>query len=219
MEELRGQVGCDPLGALEEFEGRLEPVLGRLAGLAAEAEALAQGMREAWVQLEALGAMHREAEEAGAEARARIVGAERAPGSGAGFGPATAEKQEEFRAWLERLERRRREGLVEAVAVGLRNLRRALDACVAEERASVAASRGMLDMRAELRGRLEALRAKARAYGVAEDGLVAGAAGAAEALLYARPTDLELAGAAVREYEKRVSGARRVGIAREAGPR
>ena len=133
--------------------------------------------------------------------------------------PATAEKQEEFRAWLERLDRRRREGLVEAVAVGLRNLRRALDACVAEERASVAASRGLLDRRAELRGRLEALRAKARAYGVAEDVPVAGAAEAAEALLYARPTDLEQAGAAVREYEKRVGGARRVGIAREAGPR
>lgn len=210
---LRGQVGCDPFGALEEFAAGLEPVLGRLAGLAAEAEALHEQMREAWVQVEALGAAHREAEEAGAEARARIVGADGGPL------PASAEKQEEFRAWLERLERRRAEGLVEAVAVGLRNLRRALDTCLAEERASLAASRGMLDLRAELRGRLEALRAKARAYGVAEDGLVAGAAGAAEALLYARPTDLERAGAAVREYEKRVSGARRVGLAREAGPR
>ena len=221
LEGLRGQVGRDPFGALEEFEVRLEPVLGRLAGLAVEAEALHQQMREAWVQVEALGTAHREAEEAGAEARRKIVGADRVPGSGSGsgFGPASAEKQEEFRAWLERLERRRGEGLVEAVSVGLRNLRRALDTCMAEERASLAASRGMLDLRAELRGRLEALRAKARAYGVAEDGLVAGAAGAAEALLYARPTDLELAGAAVREYEKRVSGARRVGLARETGPR
>ena len=209
LEELRGKVGADPFGAMEEFEARLRPVLGRLAGLAAEAEALQQQMRDARVQVEVLGTVHREAEEAGVEAREKIVGAERAPGTG----PATAEKLEEFRAWLERLERRRGEGLVEAVAVGLRNLRRALDTCLAEERASVAASRGMLDMRAELRGRLEALRAKARAYGVAEDGLLAEAASAAEALLYARPTDLERAGAAVREYEKRVSGARRVGLA------
>ena len=200
LEGLRGQVRSDPFGARESFEVRLGPVLGRLVECAAAAEALEQQMREAWVQLDVLRTVHREAEEAGAEARARIVGADGAPGS------ASAEKQEELRAWLERLERRRREGMVEAVGVGLRNLRRALDTRLAEERASLAASRGMLDTRAELRGRLEALRAKARAYGVAEDGLVAGAAGAAEALLYARPTDLEVAGAAVREYEKRVNG-------------
>ncbi len=210
LEELRGQIGSDPFGAMEDFESRLGPVLGRLAGLAAEAEALAQGMREARVQVEALGTAHREAEEALAEVRRKVVGADR------GSGPATAEKQGELRAWLERLERRRVEGLVEAVGVGLRNLRRALDSCLAEERASLAASRGLLETRAELRGRLEALRAKARAYGVAEDGLLAEAASAAETLLYARPTDLEQAGTAVREYEKRVSGARRVGL---AGPR
>ncbi len=210
LEELRMQVGSDPFGAMEDFEARLGPVLGRLAGLAAEAEALAQGMREARVQVEALGTAHREAEEALAEARRKVVGADRVPL------PVPVEKQAELCLWLERLERRRVEGLVEAVGVGLRNLRRALDTCLAEERASLAASRGLLETRAELRGRLEALRAKARAYGVAEDGLLAEAASAAETLLYARPTDLERAGAAVREYEKRVSGARRVGL---AGPR
>ncbi len=213
LEELRAKVGSDPFGATQDFEAQLLPVLGRLADLAAQADALHQQMREAQVQLELLGTTFREAQEAMAEARTKIVGGDRVPLL------APVEKQAELRVWLERLEKRLGEGLLDAVKVGLRNWWASLDSCLAQNRESHAASRGMCDLRAELRGRLEALRAKARIFGLAEDGQVTALAAQAEALLYARPTDLEVATAAVRAYEQRVSGSRRVGLSEKERPR
>jgi hypothetical protein len=59
-----------------------------------------------------------------------------------------------------------------------------------------------VEARNELRGRLDALKAKARAYGVAEKDGLAEAAQQAEKLLYTRPTPLERAAAAVTAYER-----------------
>jgi hypothetical protein len=49
------------------------------------------------------------------------------------------------------------------------------------------------------------LKAKARVYGVAEDAALAGLAGQAEELLYARPTDLARSAAAVEAYERKLA--------------
>jgi hypothetical protein len=62
-----------------------------------------------------------------------------------------------------------------------------------------------LETRSELRGRLDALKAKARAYGVAEDASVAGLARQAEELLYAQPTDVTRSATAVEAYERRLT--------------
>jgi hypothetical protein len=60
-------------------------------------------------------------------------------------------------------------------------------------------------MRNELRGRLDALKAKARAYALAElDDLVA-IAEKAKSLLYQRPTPLQEAAASVAEYEAKLN--------------
>lgn len=213
LQQLRAQVTLDPLGARADLETRLQPVLAKLAKLAEAAEALQGQIGDGRAQLEVFSAVHREAEAAYAEAHTKIVGATRLPL------PAAGEKGNELRTWLDRLEKKYSEGLLDAVTVGLRNWQAALESCIAQERATSAAHCALLEARAELRGRLDALRAKARAYGIAEESSVAGASEKAEALLYARPTDLDLAAAAVRDYEQRVNGAGRRGRTTGGGPR
>ncbi len=56
------------------------------------------------------------------------------------------------------------------IAIGLERWNKSASDCVSLERAAYAANRGPLEMRNELRGRLDALKAKARGRGVAENG-------------------------------------------------
>ena len=115
---------------------------------------------------------------------------------------------EGLRVWLERLQQRCEEERPEAIGVGLRNWHRAADGLVQRETDKLRRVMLPLELRRELRGRLEALKAKARAYGMAETPLMAELAAGAEALLYARPTDVPRAAAAVGLYEQKLSGAR-----------
>ena len=73
-----------------------------------------------------------------------------------------------------------------------------------QESEACAKARAALDMRNELRGRLEAFKAKARAYGVAEHPALTGIARDAEACLYARPTPLGRAVSLIQAYESRL---------------
>jgi hypothetical protein len=73
--------------------------------------------------------------------------------------PAPEEKIDALRQWLERLERRSGDGQFNAVGIGLQNWNKAAETCVDNEREATAKNRGMLDMRNELRGRLDALKA------------------------------------------------------------
>ena len=74
--------------------------------------------------------------------------------------------------------------------------------------------RSARESRRELRGRLDALKAKARVYGLAEVVALAGAARQAELLLAEQPTRLQQAAAAVAGYEQQLTG-----IARQGGVR
>jgi hypothetical protein len=83
-----------------------------------------------------------------------------------------------------------------------------LDAAAAEAlaaaKARLAAATGLLDRRAELRGRLDAYRAKAARLGRAEDLALAALHTAAHDLLYTRPCDLAAALRAVNRYQQAV---------------
>lgn len=118
--------------------------------------------------------------------------------------PAPEEKIDALRQWLERLEQRSRDGQFAAVAVGLQNWNKAADTCVTNEREANAKNRGMLDMRNELRGRLEALKAKARAYGVHEGPGLVGIAREAANCLQVKPVPLERAASLIQSYENRL---------------
>ena len=108
--------------------------------------------------------------------------------------------------WLTRLETKLAPGLVNPVIVGLDNwMKKAQEYMVSEQRAYTANST-LLDSRRELRGRLDALKAKALAKGLIEDAKLSDLAEQAKQLLYTRPTALDKAAELVSQYEKRLNG-------------
>jgi hypothetical protein len=209
--DLRARVKADPLGASADLDTHMQPILDRVESAIAAREQLHRGIEHglaaAHAQLEALVRLHGEAVDASRQARLKIAGADALPS------PIGDDHVAGLRDWLDRLVKKSAEGIADPVAVGLRNWTAAAEACVAKDQASLAATRAPVEERNELRGRLDALKAKARAYGVAEDDDLAGLAREAQALLYTRPVVLDRAAAAVAAYEKSLnSGSKRAAI-------
>jgi hypothetical protein len=204
LRELRIRVQNDPLGTSAGLDAEIQPVLARVESALEANERLrrqvANGLTVARGQMAALVELHRDSVAACGEARARITGC------GTLLSPEAGEKVEALSEWLDRLEKKRAEGLWEPLTVGLRNWNSAAEDCVSRERAALAANRAPIEARNELRGRLDALQAKARAYGVAENNALVEAARQAEQLLYTRPTPLDRAAAAVAGYERVLNG-------------
>ena len=73
------------------------------------------------------------------------------------------------------------------------------------ERAACSANRAPIELRAELKGRLSALKVKAQARGMAQDAELSALAYQAENLLRERPTPTVRAAQIVSEYEARVA--------------
>jgi hypothetical protein len=118
--------------------------------------------------------------------------------------PAAEEKIDALRQWLERLEQRSGDGQLTAVSIGLQNWNKAVETCVNSEREATAKNRAMLDMRNELRGRLDALKAKARASGINEGPELVGIAREAATCLQLKPVPLGRAATLVQAYETRL---------------
>jgi hypothetical protein len=207
LQEMRARVQADPLGASADLDARIEPVLARVDAALEAGERLRQqivnGLTAAHAQLDALAKLHHDSVVACAEVRIKVTGC------GAPPSPQADETVEGLRQWLDRLEKKYAGGMLDPVAVGLRNWNSAAQDCVSKESAACAANRAPLLARDELRGRLDALKAKARAYGAAEDDALVELAKQAEALLYARPTPLDRAAAAVTGYERTLNGAKK----------
>jgi hypothetical protein len=95
------------------------------------------------------------------------------------------------------------------LATELDRLDRAAAAALNEAKLALRNLTGLLDRRAELRGRLDAYRAKAERLGRAEDLALAGLHDRAHALLFTAPCDLAAATRAVNRYQRAVQeGAR-----------
>ena len=203
LDALRAKVRADPLGALSDLDTRVEPVLTRVNKTVEAAEKVRTELLDAWMKYDELVRGHREALTAAAETKTKVLDL-----SGLKV-PAADEKVAGLKDWLDRLGTKLAEGAADAVGVGLRNWRTAANECGSQDRAAAAASKGALAARLELRGRLDALKAKARVYGLSEREAFADMAGKAEALLYARPTDLNRAADSVVAYERMLSGAKR----------
>jgi hypothetical protein len=209
LKDMRAQVLADPLGTSADLDAHIQPLLARVEAAIEASERLRQGIVDGFAaahkQLDTLEKLHRDSVAACAEARLKIEGCD------ALLSPLADDKIEGLREWLGRLEQKYAGGMLDPVAVGLRNWNLAAEDCVLRERAACASNRAPIEARNELRGRLDALKAKARAYAIAEDGTLTGLATQAEALLYTRPTPLDRAATAVADYEKALNGARHRG--------
>lgn len=108
-------------------------------------------------------------------------------------------------SWLERLKTKYSEGAMTAVNVGLRNWTSAAREALGSDRTSTEGSKRLLEARSELRGRLDALKAKARAYSMAEEQDLMVLAEQAQRLLYNRPSTLDRAASLISEYEAKLN--------------
>jgi len=200
LQEIRIHVQTDPLGASYDIHTGIEPVLTRLEAALAARDRLyreiGDGVTAAHALLKTLADLNRDTIAVADQVRLKIAAASDLPS------PMAAEKMDGLREWLDRLEKKYAEGMLDPVAVGLRNWNTAATDCVAAEKAALGANRAPLETRNELRGRLDALKAKARAYGLAENHPQIDLAREAEALLYGHPTPLDRAAEAVAAYER-----------------
>ncbi|GAA2428903.1 hypothetical protein GCM10010191_47620 [Actinomadura vinacea] len=102
------------------------------------------------------------------------------------------------------LEALRRAGRWAELVGRVAELDRATGAALEQAHDNLRLSTGLLDRRGELRGRLEAYRAKAARLGFAEDERLTGLYGRARELLWTAPCDLRRSTAAVFEYQRAI---------------
>src|SRR5262249_47826299 len=143
---------------------------------------LRDDMLRAHTLLERLRVIHQQATAALAESQVKVVTQASPPP------PMTEETLEALAQWLQRLERTWAEGRWAPVQVGVQNWLARAQACLVGEEQVAAACRAPLELRQELRGRLQALKAKAVACGLAEEATLVSLAEQATQLLYTRPT-------------------------------
>ena len=89
--------------------------------------------------------------------------------------------------------------------IGLENSIAKMKEYIAAEEKAYTANKAPLELRAELRGRLDALKAKALARRLAENAILSQLGEDALRLLYTRPTPLDKAAELVTPYEKQLN--------------
>ncbi len=200
LAQLRDQVQADPLGALDVLKSSVQPALAKAAAAAARRLQAQRELELARRHCDGLVELHSEAVAAAATARAKIADCAGLPA------PFDERKIAYLREWLERVEQLLRIGALDSFAAELRNWKASAEDCADQAKKVRAANQAPVEARRELRGRLDALKAKARSRGLAEHAGVAALAKQAEALLATRPTNLKEAAQAVADYAKILSG-------------
>jgi hypothetical protein len=201
---LRQRVEQDPLGVSAEVEKQIQPMLVKVNSIVEQALKQQRQIREKFAiaqnLLEKLTTIHSSALATFAESQEKIVDyLIQQPSLTAGELAALSQ-------WLTRLETKLAEGLVNPVMFGLDNWMNKAQEYIVSEQQAYTANSTLLDSRRELRGRLDALTAKALAKGLIEDGKLSNLAEQAKQLLYTRPTALDKAAELVSQYEKRLNG-------------
>lgn len=189
LRELRTRAEADPLGSLD-------PVLEQIRRVTRLRNGIVSGLAAARKQLTQLTDLHRESVACWEERRAKVTcSTEPVP-------PQDPYQTTALSEWLSRLEGKFHAGMLDPIAKGLENWNKAASTFVSNEGAALKANRAPLLERNELRGRLEALKAKARALGFAEHAELTRLADQAATLLFQRPTPMETAASLVMDYER-----------------
>jgi hypothetical protein len=193
----------DPVGALQAFPDSVESPLSKLKQPFEEAARLrkesAHALHAAAGLFSQIESTIREAQAAYAEALEKTAGVTTIEPPGGSSIQALGE-------WLSTLQTKAREGLAKPVLIGLEHWTVKARSLLGEGQAALQASRAPVQARRELRGLMQALKAKAVARGAAENPRLTELAEQAAALLYAKPTPMPRAAELVREYERLLNG-------------
>jgi hypothetical protein len=204
VEALRPKVISDPLGAAIEFDTQIEPVFretkARIEKLETQRRNLPNDLVHTRKLLGDLAALCDENVALLAECRDKISGYAIAEQ------PVPKQRITDLAGTLVQLERRARAGAVDPVCMDLEGCGAEIRRLIQASEEARARNHAPLELRRELRGRLNALRAKAHARGASEDSQLVDLAQRANAALYGKPTPIDEATRLVRQYEARLNG-------------
>ena len=203
VDDVTAQATADPLGAeIDDAERLVERVEQRLSELARTRAGIGADLDAASKQLEELAGLIAAGRGAREAAEARIVD----PGGlVAPIDPAELDTGDRaLRPWLTRIRAQAGAGAWPAAAKGLEQWREEAEALRARATAVAAANRAPLERRNDLRGLLEAFRAKAAVHGLAEDPALTERYRSAREALYAYRCDVRRAETLVREYGRAI---------------
>jgi hypothetical protein len=201
--KLQVEIDRDPLGVELTVDRELQPLLSatrrELESLAQQRQQLRSDLATATRQIQELRQLNLEAIAAANESQAKI---RHDLPLGASIPDAEIVAMEQ---WLARLLATFEAGKFVPASVGLANWMQKICEYTNSARAALVANRLPLATRLELRGRVDALGAKALAKGKAEDPVLADLTIRARQALYSSPTDLAEAIDLVKQYELRLN--------------
>jgi len=188
--------GHPDTGRLDRVHAALTALGDELAGVARMRDEYAELVARVTAVIQETEDTERRALDAHTTALAKIQ-SPNLPEPSAGLGIALRDR-------LAALERLREAGRWVEMAGRFAELERAADEALERARGDLRLSAGLLDRRGELRGRLEAYRAKAARLGLAEDERVTELYGEAREVLWTAPCDLRRATTVVAEFQRAI---------------
>jgi hypothetical protein len=202
LDRMGEQVANDPLAVnADEFaqmEASLSTVRAQLDGLAHDRDALDADLQECTTTIDEIAAALGDGEAALAEAQVKIANPNGL------LDPldrtCLTDPQRGLTPWLERLNDLARSGDWRHACRGLDQWQRVATETLASARTVAAANAAPVEARNELRGRLDALTAKADRLGMTEDPEASALRQQAHDVLYTAPTDLDLGSQLVARY-------------------
>ena len=197
---LRNLIETDPLGVSNNFGQEISPLITRskiaIEGLLQQHQTIREKFMIASSLLQKLIALHEDTKKAFADCQEKVL-------EHSYLQPPVPDAEiEALSQWLKRLESKLSEGLLMPIGVGLDKLITNANAYLTREQNNYTANKAPLDLRQELRGRLDVLQAKALGRGMAENVTLSELAEKAKKLLYSRPTPLNEATDLISQYEK-----------------
>jgi len=178
----------------------LEATRVRLGDLEQSRAQLKNDLADAKRMLERLQSAHQQAKDALRERQEKV----RLEAEATLPKPFDDAQVEALTPWLDKLESTHRQGQWKPVRVGLGKWTAIARECLATTEAALEANLARLRERDELRGLLDALKAKAKDRGLAEDAEGNALADEAWQLLHSRPTPLDRARQLIAAYQSRL---------------
>lgn len=202
LTSIQAEIRSNPLEAAFDLDSSLLPALANartvLDGLQVDKQVVVQGLAGGPALFAELEALNTELEEVLVTCREKVS-------NPSDFRPQIDQELiAQQRDWLTRLQSKVDAGDWKPVKVGIVRWQAAVNAYITHTKEALAANNETLEKRGQLRGLLDALKAKARACGLAEIAMLAQLSQEAKTAAWARPTDLVLAETLIREYETRI---------------
>lgn len=199
---LKTKIEQDPLGVSADIDQQIKPLLAQVRLQLEQAQKQRTQIQEklaiAQDLLAQLIKLHSQSLAAFTERQEKVL-------YSTAYTPLPQEQIDALSQWLTRLQNKLEEGLINPIMLGLDNWSSKAREYIAIEQQAYTNNSALLQTRRELRGRLDALQAKALARGLVEDKILVDLATQAKQLLYTRPTPLEQASILVTQYEKRLN--------------